>query len=210
MGKKQNKSKWNALECALLIMLAVCLLMGAAALGRQDRLQQKMIRLHVVANSDSQRDQALKLQVRDKVLAFTENTMRAAADRQEANRTLQAALPTIQAMAEETLRENGCEDRVETRLEPVEFPLKTYSGFRLPAGEYLALRVLIGEAEGQNWWCVVFPPLCTAAACQWQDAGRAAGLEEDDLSLMAEEDAGYEIRFRSVELWEMLRQWLGK
>ena len=67
MGKKQNKSKWNALECALLIMLAVCLLMGAAALARQDRLQQKMIRLHVVANSDSQRDQALKLQVRDKV-----------------------------------------------------------------------------------------------------------------------------------------------
>lgn len=151
MGKKQNKSKWNALECALLIMLAVCLLMGAAALGRQDRLQQKMIRLHVVANSDSQRDQALKLQVRDKVLAFTETTMRAAADRQEANRTLRAALPTIQAMAEATLRENGCEDRVETRLEPVEFPLKTYSGFRLPAGEYLALRVLIGKAEGQNW-----------------------------------------------------------
>ena len=136
--------------------------------------------------------------------------MRAAADRQEANRTLRAALPTIQAMAEETLRENGCADRVETRLEPVEFPLKTYSGFRLPAGEYLALRVLIGAAEGQNWWCVVFPPLCTAAACQWQDAGRAAGLEEDDLSLMAEEDAGYELRFRSVELWEMLRQWLGK
>ena len=89
MGKKQNKSKWNALECALLIMLAVCLLMGAAALGRQDRLQQKMIRLHVVANSDSQRDQALKLQVRDKVLAFTETTMRAAADRQEPHLRLQ-------------------------------------------------------------------------------------------------------------------------
>ena len=210
MDKKQNKSKWNALECALLIMLAVCLLMGAAALGRQDRLQQKMIRLHVVANSDSQRDQALKLQVRDKVLAFTENAMRAAADRQEANRTLRAALPTIQAMAEETLRENGCADRVETRLESAEFPLKTYSGFRLPAGEYLALRVLIGEAEGQNWWCVVYPPLCMTAAANVRETGIACGMEREDLDLMQEEGEEYQVKFRCVELWEQLRQWLHK
>ena len=210
MGKKQNKSKWNALECALLIMLAVCLLMGAAALGRQDRLQQKMIRLHVVANSDSQRDQALKLQVRDKVLAFTETTMRAAADRQEANRTLRAALPTIQAMAEETLRENGCADRVETSLEPAEFPLKTYSGFRLPAGEYLALRVLIGKAEGQNWWCVVYPPLCMTAAANVRETGIACGMEREDLNLMQEEGEEYQVKFRCVELWEQLRQWLHK
>lgn len=210
MDKNQNKSKWNALECALLIMLAVCLLMGAATLGRQDRLQQKMIRLHVVANSDSQRDQALKLQVRDKVLAFTENTMRTAADRQEANRTLRAALPTIQAMAEATLRENGCEDRVETRLEPVEFPLKTYSGFRLPAGEYLALRVLIGKAEGQNWWCVVYPPLCMTAAANVRETGIACGMEREDLDLMQEEGEEYQVKFRCVELWEQLRQWLHK
>ena len=205
-----KKSKWNELEVALLVLLAVCLLTGAAALRRQDDLQQKMIRLHVVANSDSERDQALKLQVRDKVLRFTEQTMRSAESREAANEALRASLPEIERMAEDTLLESGCVDSVEARLEPAEFPLKSYDGFRLPAGEYMALRVLIGEAEGQNWWCVVFPPLCTAAACQWQDAGRAAGLEEDDLSLMAEEDAGYELRFRSVELWEMLRQWLGK
>lgn len=99
---------------------------------------------------------------------------------------------------------------VRARLEPAEFPTKDYDGFSLPAGKYLALRVIIGEGRGQNWWCVVFPPLCTAAACDWQDAGRDAGLAEDDLSLMAEEDQGYQLRFRSVELWEKLRQWLGK
>ena len=77
MKKMQNAGKWNALECALLVMLAVCLLVGAAALKKQDQLQQKMIRLHVVANSDSARDQALKLQVRDRVLAFTEQIGRA-------------------------------------------------------------------------------------------------------------------------------------
>ena len=178
MKKMQNTSKWNALECALLAMLAACLLVGAAALKKQDQLQQKMIRLHVVANSDSDRDQALKLQVRDKVLAFTERTMRASADRAAANVALQTYLPVIERMAEETLRENGCWDSVEVRLEPTEFPLKAYNGFRLPAGEYMALRVLIGEAAGQNWWCVVYPPLCMTAAADVQETGIACGMEQ--------------------------------
>ena len=178
MKKMQNTSKWNALECALLTMLAACLLVGAAALKKQDQLQQKMIRLHVVANSDSDRDQALKLQVRDKVLAFTERTMRASADRAAANAALQTYLPVIERMAEETLRENGCWDSVEVRLEPTEFPLKAYNGFRLPAGEYMALRVLIGEAAGQNWWCVVYPPLCMTAAADVQETGIACGMEQ--------------------------------
>ena len=178
MKKMQNTSKWNALECALLVMLAACLLVGAAALKKQDQLQQKMIRLHVVANSDSDRDQALKLQVRDKVLAFTERTMRASADRAAANAALQTYLPVIERMAEETLRENGCWDSVEVRLEPTEFPLKAYNGFRLPAGEYMALRVLIGEAAGQNWWCVVYPPLCMTAAADVQETGIACGMEQ--------------------------------
>lgn len=210
MKKMQNASKWNALECALLIMLAACLLTGAAALARQDRLQQKMIRLHVVANSDSDRDQALKLQVRDKVLAFTEQAMRASATRAEANRALQAALPTIQTIAQETLRQNGCEDSVETRLEPAEFPLKTYDGFRLPAGEYLALRVLIGEAAGQNWWCVVYPPLCMTAASDVRETGIACGMEQEELALMQEAGEEYQVKFRCVELWEQFRQWLHK
>lgn len=173
-----KKSHFRYWELALLLALAVTILWGAASLGQQEELGRKVIRLHVIANSDSPEDQALKLRVRDRVLARAQEILEQSADMAQA--------------------------------EPAEFPTKDYDGFSLPAGKYLALRVIIGQGAGQNWWCVVFPPLCTAAACQWQDAGRAAGLEEDDLSLMAEEDAGYEIRFRSVELWEMLRQWLGK
>lgn len=210
MKKMQNTSKWNALECALLTMLAACLLVGAAALKKQDQLQQKMIRLHVVANSDSDRDQALKLQVRDKVLAFTERTMRASDNRAAANAALQTYLPVIERMAEETLRENGCWDSVEVRLEPTEFPLKAYNGFRLPAGEYMALRVLIGEAAGQNWWCVVYPPLCMTAAADVKETGIACGMEQEELKLMQEAGEEYQIRFRCVELWEQLRQWLHK
>ena len=210
MKKMQNGNKWSALECALLVMLAVVMLTGAAALRKQDQLQQKMIRLHVVANSDSVQDQALKLQVRDRVLAFTEQTMRASADREAANQALRVSLPVIERMAEETLRENGCGDSVEVRLEPAEFPLKAYDGFRLPAGEYMALRVLIGEAAGQNWWCVVYPPLCMTAASDVQETGIACGMEQEELSLMQEEGEEYQVKFRCVELWEQLRQWLHK
>ena len=80
----------------------------------------------------------------------------------------------------------------------------------MPSGEYLALRVVIGEGAGKNWWCVVFPPLCTTAACDFQETAVSGGLGEEDLSLITEEDGGYVLRFRAVELWEGLRQWLGK
>ncbi len=205
-----KKSHFRYWELALLLALAVTILWGAASLGQQEELGRKVIRLHVIANSDSPEDQALKLRVRDRVLARAQEILEQSADMEQAEQALTAALPELIREARETLAAEGCAQSVQARLEPAEFPTKDYDGFSLPAGKYLALRVIIGQGAGQNWWCVVFPPLCTAAACQWQDAGRVAGLEEDDLSLMAEEDAGYELRFRSVELWEMLRQWLGK
>ena len=214
------KKRWNYLtmpsktlrrwECALLVLAAALTLFCSWLGGYRECLSGKLLRLHVVANSDSDRDQALKLQVRDKVLAFTERTMRASADRAAANAALQTYLPVIERMAEETLRENGCWDSVEVRLEPTEFPLKAYNGFRLPAGEYMALRVLIGEAAGQNWWCVVYPPLCMTAAADVQETGIACGMEQEELKLMQEAGEEYQIRFRCVELWEQLRQWLHK
>ena len=205
-----KKSHFRYWELALLLALAVTILWGAASLSRQEDLGRKVIRLHVIANSDSPEDQALKLRVRDRVLARAQEILEQSADMEQAEQALTAALPELTREARETLAAEGCAQPVQARLEPAEFPTKDYDGFSLPAGKYLALRVIIGEGRGQNWWCVVFPPLCTAAACDWQDAGRDAGLAEDDLSLMAEEDQGYQLRFRSVELWEKLRQWLGK
>lgn len=205
-----KKSHFRYWELALLLALAVTILWGAASLGQQEELGRKVIRLHVIANSDSPEDQALKLRVRDRVLARAQEILEQSADMEQAEQALTAALPELTREARETLAAEGCTQPVQARLEPAEFPTKDYDGFSLPAGKYLALRVIIGEGRGQNWWCVVFPPLCTAAACDWQDAGRDAGLAEDDLSLMAEEDQGYQLRFRSVELWEKLRQWLGK
>lgn len=198
------------LELALLLALAVTLLWGAWSLHRQDDLQEKMIRLHVIANSDSDADQTLKLCVRDAVLCRAEEILRQSTDMTEARARLRDSLPAIGDAAAQELAAQGSGYSVSVALEDTEFPRKTYDGFALPAGEYLALRVVIGAGEGRNWWCVVYPPLCTAAACELEGVALEGGMTADDLSLMTGENAGYVLRFRSLELWERLRQWLGK
>lgn len=202
--------KWKNWEIALLLALAVTLLWGAWSASRQEDLAKKMIRLHVIANSDSEEDQVLKLQVRDKVLDFTTSVLEQSRNMEEAEKQLSAALPEIQRLAAEEIRAQGYGYGVSAQLEQTEFPHKEYDGFALPAGEYTALRLVIGEGAGRNWWCVVFPPLCTTAATDLQRTAIAAGLGEDDLALMTEENEGYVLKFRSVELWQQLRQWLGK
>lgn len=201
---------WKKWEMALLLGLCAAMLWGAWAAQRQDALAQKMIRLHVIANSDNTEDQALKLQVRDKVLDFTTNILCRSSDMEEAQKQLQAQLERIETIAQREIVSQGYDYGVTARLEQTEFPLKEYDGFSLPAGEYTALRLVIGEGAGQNWWCVVYPPLCTAAATDMPQTAIRAGLNGDDVGLITEENAGYVLKFRSVELWERLRQWLGK
>ena len=205
-----RKCSFLTLELALLLALAVTLLWGAWSLHRQDDLQEKMIRLHVIANSDSDADQTLKLCVRDAVLCRAEEILRQSADMTEARARLRDSLPDIGDAAAQELAAQGSGYSVSVALEDTEFPRKTYDGFALPAGEYLALRVVIGAGEGRNWWCVVYPPLCTATACELEGVALEGGMTADDLSLMTGENAGYVLRFRSLELWERLRQWLGK
>lgn len=202
--------KFHTFELALLLALAAALLWGAWSLHRQDDLQRKMIRLHVIANSDSDADQTLKLHVRDAVLLRAEDILRQSADMTEARQRLTDALPAIGDAAASELTAWGSTYPVSVSLEETEFPLKTYDGFALPAGEYMALRVVIGAGEGRNWWCVVYPPLCSAAACELEETARSSGLTADDVSLMTGDGTGYVLRFRSLELWERLRQWLGK
>ena len=205
-----RKTSFYPLELAVLLALAVTLLWGAWSLHRQDTLQEKMIRLHVIANSDSAADQALKLQVRDAVLARATDLLARSADMAEARVRLTDSLPAIGDAAARELARQGSTYAVAVSLEETEFPLKTYDGFALPSGQYLALRVVIGAGEGRNWWCVVYPPLCTAAASDLSRTAAEGGMTEDDLSLMTGADGGYVLRFRSLELWERLRQWLGK
>ena len=208
MGKNQNTLRVG--EIALMVALALTMLWGVWSTQEQDVLERKMIRLHVIANSDAQDDQALKLQVRDAVLAQATDLLQQSRDMVDAERKLSLALPAIETAAREKVVEEGYDYAVAARLEQTEFPTKEYDGFSLPAGEYLALRVVIGEGAGQNWWCVVFPPLCTAAATDIEETAIATGLGEEDISLITEKNQGYVLKFRSLELWESLRQWLKK
>ncbi len=203
-------TRWKKWELALLLGLCAAMLWGAWSMQRQDALAQKMIRLHVIANSDSDADQALKLEVRDKVLDFTTTVLQRSADMEDAQVRLRAELTRIETIARREIAAQGYDYPVTAQLASAEFPLKEYDGFSLPAGEYMALRLVIGEGEGRNWWCVVYPPLCTAAAADMPRTAIQAGLTDDDVSLITGEDTGYVLRFRSVELWEQLRQWLGK
>ena len=203
-------TRWKKWELALLLGLCAAMLWGAWSMQRQDALAQKMIRLHVIANSDSDADQALKLEVRDKVLDFTTTVLQRSADMEDAQVRLRAELTRIETIARREIAAQGYDYPVTAQLASAEFHLKEYDGFSLPAGEYMALRLVIGEGEGRNWWCVVYPPLCTAAAADMPQTAIQAGLTDDDVSLITGEDTGYVLRFRSVELWEQLRQWLGK
>ena len=205
---KHTRKTLRIAELALLLGTAAFLLTGAWALNTQRDLADRVVRLHVLANSDSEEDQALKLLVRDAVLERTTALLERTGSRAEAEALLRESLPELETIAEETVRANGYSYAVTAELEDTSFPTKEYDGFSLPAGEYLALRILIGEGAGQNWWCVVFPPLCTAASADVPETALAAGLTEDQVSLMTEENSGYVLKFKAVEWWEQLREWM--
>lgn len=199
------KKRIHPIEMFLMVFAALVLTSGAVALHTQSELADKVIRLHVLANSDSEADQALKLRVRDTVLERVAELLAGSESRSDAERRLNAALPELKSAAERTVAEAGYDYGVRVELAETTFPTREYDGFSLPAGEYLALRVLIGDAAGKNWWCVVFPPLCTAAAADVPAAALSAGLSEDEVALITEADEGYVLKFKTVELWEKLK-----
>lgn len=195
----------HTLELALGLGLAAALLWGGVSLRRQEALADRVVRLHILANSDSDADQTLKLQVRDRVLARAEEILAQSADRAAAERALRAALPELESLAQKEVAARGYAYSVSAELTNAPFPTRRYDSFALPAGRYLALRLVIGSGQGHNWWCVVFPPLCAAASADLSQTAMAAGLSEDDVRLITESDGGYELRFKSIELWESLR-----
>lgn len=120
----------------------------------------QLIRFHVLANSDSERDQALKYQVKDQVVSYMQGQFANSQSIEESREILVANMEEIANLAERTLQSEGSSDTVDVQYGRFDFPVKYYGDFSLPAGNYEAVRVVIGEGEGENWWCVLFPPLC--------------------------------------------------
>lgn len=186
---------------ALFVACLVCTALWAEA--TQVRLASQVIRLHVLANSDREEDQALKLEVRDRVLETTSALLAGETEPQAAAILLNQHLEDIAQTAAQEISAQGHDDRVEVRLEQTWFPTRQYQGISLPAGNYLALRVLIGAAEGHNWWCVVFPNLCLPAVSE--RALETSTLTPGQISLLQEEETSYVFRFKALELWQSLK-----
>ncbi|MEG1879092.1 MAG: stage II sporulation protein R [Pseudoflavonifractor sp.] len=200
--KGKRLRRW---ELALLMGLALASLMGASLGQSRAALAEKVIRLHVVANSDSAADQAVKLLVRDRILAESGDLFAPGGTPAEAEEKIKGALPRLAAAGAEVLGENGKTYPVTASLEHhVWFPTKTYKDFALPAGDYTALRLVLGEGEGQNWWCVVFPPLCLGSVTE--EIAQTGGFSPDEIALITGETQGYVIKFKALEL---LDQWMG-
>lgn len=179
----------------MICFLISAVVWGGALIGDRQKLNEKLIRLHVVAASDSEEDQSIKLRVRDAVTESLSQAMADIADVDQAKAYLQENLGRIRDIANAVLAEAGCGDTAEVSLTEEEFDTRYYDTFTLPAGVYEALRITIGEGEGHNWWCVVFPSLCMPATSEgFEDVAAGAGFS-DELLATLEGEEGYEVRF---------------
>ena len=191
------KNKLKLCETAALVALCLALCTGTWAQGRQQALSSKLVRLHVLAHSDEAAEQQIKLDVRDAVLGYLEPRLENAADGRDAERVIMENLDGITRAAKRASQGR----KVSVTLSTEHYPSRRYDSFALPAGEYRSLRVSLGEGQGQNWWCVVFPPLCTQTVLA-EDSCPA--LSSDELSLIRQQK-GYTLAFRSLELWDGLK-----
>ncbi len=155
---KKNLKMIVILAFLLFIYTSICAISYAENISYN--LSDNMFRLHVLANSDSEEDQALKYKVRDSLLSYMNSLCVNCKTKQEAISLVEKNKYTFEQIAKNTIKEQGYSYPVTINIGNFEFPTKTYGDISLPAGYYDALRVEIGEAKGQNWWCVMFPPLC--------------------------------------------------
>ena len=178
---------------ALVAFVVVCIY-GWGIVTDSQALEENFLRLHVVGASDSKEDQDVKLLVRDAVLASLEEGLDDLTDPAAAYDYVARMLPKVKAAADRCLQEAGFSDTAQVSLTEEAFPTRDYDTFSLPAGVYQALRVVIGEGEGKNWWCVVFPQLCVGE--DFVETASVAGLSPE---LTGTLEGEYEIRFWVLE-----------
>ena len=162
-------------------------------------INDDVLRIHILANSDSLRDQELKLKVRDAVLSFTDGLYRNVSNKEEAIEITETHIKDIVKTAEETLRSAGCGDTVSASVLDMDFSTRYYGDITMPSGEYTALRLEIGEAQGKNWWCVMYPSLCLYTCSD------SSSMEDEFSSKQYEivTDKGkYQVKFKILEYFD--------
>lgn len=190
---------------ALVLTLTVSSVYAARLSQRQAALAEKLVRLHVVAASDSEHDQTVKLRVRDAVLQCVASLTERCTTTEQARTQIAGHLAEISRAANDCLRACGETATACVRLCEEAFDTRDYETFSLPAGRYTALRVEIGAATGHNWWCVVYPMLCLPATSDdFAEAAQAGGFSQDETAWMTEDTPRYRVRFKALEYLQRL------
>ena len=187
------------------LLLCVCLSLCGFE-GRCDDLRGRVLRLHILANSDSDADQALKLKVRDAVVEASAGWLDGVKSAEDAEDVLDGRLSELVDVARETVRRAGYAYPVTAERCEMYFTTRQYGDVTLPAGRYQAVRFVIGEGEGHNWWCVLFPPLCVSAAT---DAATTADVLTQEEDAIVTKPGRYVVRLKVVEWWEAVAHWFG-
>lgn len=191
------------IEASILVALIICCALNITAFSEQcDSIRDKMLRMHVIANSDSEADQALKLKVRDAVLAEGKEIFDGSVTADQAEEKILPHIERLRNTALDVIKDEGYNYDVQITVQKEYFSTRTYeNSVTLPAGYYTAVKVIIGEGTGQNWWCVMFPPMCLPAAdaeCEISDV-----LTEDETDIVKNVDK-YEFKFKIVEILQNL------
>lgn len=194
------RRRLRAARLALCLGTLACILLSQFAAFAQAcaGVRKDTLRLHILANSDSPQDQALKLAVRDAILEEYGNLFAQQATQQEAKAIAQAHLSDMEQTAARVLAEAGCPQPVHAHVVNMMFHTKEYDGFTLPAGRYDAVRIELGQAAGHNWFCVLFPPLCVPAAA---DADDGPAYPQDEQAAV---HTPYKVKFAALEWWQTL------
>ena len=177
-----------------LLLISTVLEIGGLWQDKQN-LKENLVRLHVVANSDSAEDQQVKLQVKDAITTYLQPILQKFTDKDEAMAYIQENLSTLQDLSNDILQRLGVKDRAVVTLQPEAFSKRVYDTFSLPSGIYDALRIEIGSGAGKNWWCVVFPSLCLpATGSGFQDTAVSAGFSQRLTNTLSNKNS-YCVRF---------------
>ena len=189
------------------MLLAVVFYLGTVVADKQE-LRENVIRLHVVADSDSQQDQQVKLQVRDALTAYLQPVLDQLPDMDTARAYLETQLPELEQIANNALKAAGQTATAAVSLAKEAFSKRDYETFSLPSGIYESLRVTIGSGEGKNWWCVVFPSLCVSATTDsLEDTAAGAGFSDSLVGSISGKQE-YRVRFFVMDCLGWLENWL--
>ncbi|MBE6836123.1 MAG: stage II sporulation protein R [Ruminococcaceae bacterium] len=174
----------------------------ASFISSSENIRANVLRLHIKANSDSDFDQSLKLKVRDEILKVGDGLFSGVKTLDEAVEKSEKTGSVFEETARRVIKENGCDYPVRVEIGKSFFPVKTYeNGVTLPAGDYTAVKILIGEGKGHNWWCVMFPPLCLPAA---EGEKELSDVLDEDAFNLTKSNPKYEVRFKIAELFEKI------